>query len=319
LGLSICKNLIELMGGEISVTSKLDAGSTFSFYIKAPWTALESWQELPSLHDKKVFGVDDNSTNRKVLQGLLEWFGMSATLFSHPADLVDAYKPGVCDLIITDMSMPEMDGADLLDALRNQHRQLVPVVLLTSLDRGEVDWSEFSQVLRKPIRPTDLFNALIRAFDQTYTPTTTISADERIEELQDEAVLVAEDNVVNQTVARQILKKLGLQADIASDGAEAVRMLCDQKYRMVFMDVQMPNVDGLEATQIIRDIENVPQPYIVAMTANALAEDRDACFSAGMNDFVSKPVSIADVKSALLRAMDSGQLGSIRNTIARSD
>ncbi len=215
--------------------------------------------------------------------------------------------------------MPEMDGVDLLDALRNQHRQLVPVVLLTSLDRGEVDWSEFSQVLRKPIRPTDLFNALIRAFDQTYTPTTTISADERIEELQDEAVLVAEDNVVNQTVARQILKKLGLQADIASDGAEAVRMLCDQKYRMVFMDVQMPNVDGLEATQIIRDIENVPQPYIVAMTANALAEDRDACFSAGMNDFVSKPVSIADVKSALLRAMDSGQLGSIRNTIARSD
>jgi CheY-like chemotaxis protein len=217
------------------------------------------------------------------------------------------------------MSMPEMDGVDLLDALRNQHSQMVPVVLLTSLDRGEVDWSEFSQVLRKPIRPTDLFNALIRAFDQTYTPTTTISADERIEELQDEAVLVAEDNVVNQTVARQILKKLGLQADIASDGAEAVRMVCDQKYRMVFMDVQMPNVDGLEATQIIRDIDNVPQPYIVAMTANALAEDRDACFSAGMNDFVSKPVSIADVKSALLRAMDSGQLDSIRDSMARPD
>lgn len=319
LGLSICKNLIELMGGQISVTSKLDAGSTFSFYVNAPWTAIESWQELPSLHGKKVFGVDDNSTNRKVLQGLLEWFGMSATLFSHPADLLDAYKPGVCDLIVTDMSMPDMDGVDLLDALGNQHGELVPVVLLTSLDRGDVDWSQFTQVLRKPIRPTDLFNALVRAFDQTYSAPTTISADERIEDLQDEAVLVAEDNVVNQTVARQILKKLGLQADIASDGAEAVRMLCDQKYRMVFMDVQMPNVDGLEATQIIRDIENVPQPYIVAMTANALTEDREACFSAGMNDFVSKPVSIADVKGALLRALASGKLGSTRDSLTKSD
>ncbi|XOV82803.1 MAG: response regulator [bacterium] len=305
LGLSICKNLIEIMGGEISVTSKLDAGSTFSFYIHAPWTAVESWQELPRLHGKKVLGVDDNSTNRKVLQGLLEWFGMSATLFSHPSDLLDAYKPGCCDLVITDMSMPDMDGEDLLEALHSQHDELVPVVLLTSLDRGDVDWSQFTQVLRKPIRPTDLFNALLRAFDHTTAPVSHYSADERIAELQDIAVLVAEDNVVNQTVARQILKKLGLRADIASDGSEAVKMLCDRTYEIVLMDVQMPNIDGLEATQIIRGTEDLAQPYIIAMTANALAQDRESCLAAGMDDFISKPVSIADVKSALLRALEN--------------
>jgi signal transduction histidine kinase/DNA-binding response OmpR family regulator len=307
LGLSICKNLINIMGGEISVTSKLDAGSTFSFYINAPWTAAETWHELPRLQGKKVFGVDDNSTNRKVLQGLLEWFGMSATLFSHPSDLLDAYKPGSCDIIITDMSMPDMDGEDLLEALRNQHETLVPVVLLTSLDRGDVDWSQFTQVLRKPIRPTDLFNALLRSFDQNSAPANTYCADEGISELADVAVLVAEDNVVNQTVARQILKKLGLRADIASDGSEAVKMLCDQTYSIVFMDVQMPNVDGLEATQIIRGTEDLVQPYIIAMTANALSEDREACFAAGMDDFVSKPVSITDVKNVLLRALENNR------------
>ena len=319
LGLSICKNLIEIMGGEISVSSKLDAGSTFSFYISAPWTAIECWQQLPRLHGQRVLGVDDNSTNRKVLQGLLEWFGMSATLFSHPSDLLDAYKPGCCDLIITDMSMPDMDGEDLLEALRSQHEELVPVVLLTSLDRGDVDWSQFTQVLRKPIRPTDLFNALLRAFDDTAVPASAYSPDESIADLQDIAVLVAEDNVVNQTVARQILKKLGLRADIASDGSEAVKMLCDQTYSIVFMDVQMPNVDGLEATQIIRGTDDLTQPYIIAMTANALAEDRDACIAAGMNDFVSKPVSIADVKNALLRALERDGVSKMKRSPAISE
>ncbi|MCR9258748.1 MAG: response regulator [Pseudomonadaceae bacterium] len=319
LGLSICKNLINIMGGEISVTSKLDAGSTFSFYINAPWTAADTWHELPRLQDKRVFGVDDNSTNRKVLQGLLEWFGMSTTLFSHPSDLLDAYKPGICDLIITDMSMPDMDGEDLLEALSNQYEQLVPVVLLTSLDRGDVDWSQFTQVLRKPIRPTDLFNALLRSFGQNSAPVSTHSADEGITELTDVAVLVAEDNIVNQTVARQILKKLGIRADIASDGSEAVKMLCDQTYSIVFMDVQMPNVDGLEATQIIRGTEDLVQPYIIAMTANALSEDRDSCFAAGMDDFVSKPVSIADVKSALLRALESNRNRAGKQVSAISD
>jgi len=319
LGLSICKNLIGIMGGEISVASKLDAGSTFSFYINAPWTAAETWHELPRLQGKKVFGVDDNSTNRRVLQGLLEWFGMSTTLFSHPSDLLDAYKPGSCDLIITDMSMPDMDGEDLLEALRNQHKELVPVVLLTSLDRGDVDWSQFTQVLRKPIRPTDLFNALLRSFDQNLAPASTLCADEGITELTDVAVLVAEDNVVNQTVARQILKKLGLRADIASDGSEAVKMLCDQTYSIVFMDVQMPNVDGLEATQIIRDIEDLVQPYIIAMTANALSDDREACFAAGMDDFVSKPVSIADIKNALLRALENNRNDAGKQIPAISD
>ena len=308
LGLSICKNLIEIMGGEITVTSQINKGSIFKFYIQAPWAPMETWQELPSLHGKRVFGVDDNATNRKVLQGLLEWFGMSVTLVSHPGDLLDAYKPGVCDLIISDMSMPDLDGKDLLNALRERHSDLVPVILLTSLDRGDVDWSAFNQVLRKPLRPTDFYSALVRAFDEDAGRAEIVTADEHIQDLRDEAVLVAEDNVVNQTVARQILRKLGLRADIASDGAEAVKMLSDQKYRMVFMDVQMPNVDGLEATQLIRGNDDLPQPYIVAMTANALSEDREQCFSAGMDDFVAKPVSIADIKGALLRALESGQL-----------
>jgi signal transduction histidine kinase/DNA-binding response OmpR family regulator len=306
LGLSICKNLVELMGGTIGVTSQVNGGSTFSLHILAPWTAAESWTEKGSLQGKRVYAVDDNATNREVLRGLLEWFGMVVEMFSEPALLLEAYQPGVCDFVVTDMSMPELDGVDVLNRLQQLDAQLPPVLLLTSLDRGDVDWNRFTHVLRKPVRPTDLFNALRDAANPSFVKAESKPQNHQIEALEGEVVLVAEDNVVNQAVARQILKKLGLRADIASDGAEAVKMLSAQSYKLVFMDVQMPHIDGLEATQLIRGLEDLRQPYIVAMTANAMAEDREMCLSAGMDDFVAKPVSVSEIKAALVRALDHG-------------
>ena len=306
LGLSICKNLVELMGGTLSATSQVGVGSTFSLHISAPWSAAESWVEKGDLKNKRVYAVDDNATNREVLSGLLEWFGMTVEMFAEPASLLAAYQPGVCDFVVTDMSMPDLDGVDLLNKLQQLDAQHPPVLLLTSLDRGDVDWNRFTHVLRKPVRPTDLYNALCDAANPSFEKVEFKPQNHEIEALEGEVVLVAEDNVVNQAVARQILKKLGLRADIASDGAEAVKMLSTQPYKLVFMDVQMPHIDGLEATQLIRGLEDQRQPYIVAMTANALAEDREMCLSAGMNDFVAKPVSVSEVKAALVRALDHG-------------
>lgn len=302
LGLSISAHLVERMGGTIAVNSKPGEGSEFSFDMPAPWRPVAAWRERGDLSGKMVFAVDDNASNRAVLEGFLKWAGLQYRVFATPFELLEAYQPGGCDLIVTDMSMPKMDGLGMLHALKAKHSAVVPVVLLASLDRGNVDWSQFDQVLRKPVRPTELISGILSALESESERNDLASNNGGLREFESERVLLAEDNVVNQTVARKILGRLGLQVDVAEDGQQALDMLKETPYGLVFMDMQMPNVDGVEAAHRIRGGEVGSQPYIIALTANVMAEDRERCIEAGMNDFVGKPVKLGDLRAALSRA-----------------
>jgi CheY-like chemotaxis protein len=307
LGLSISRSLVELMGGEIRVRSVEGEGSVFGFHVDVERDEAKR-PELGDFAGKRAAIIDDNATNRRVLSGLVAAWSIDSETFDCPIDFLESCDAQTFDLVLTDMAMPEMDGVQLLSNLKARLRDGVPpTVLLTSLDRGEVDWSAFSAVLRKPIRPTDLHNAIASALGDARQPVRRPDQQplERFE-LRDQTVLLAEDNPVNQAVARKMLQKLGVRVNTAANGREAIEMMSHQRYAVVFMDVQMPEIDGLEATRLMRLHEDLPQPYIIAMTANAMAEDREACLESGMDDFVPKPIRIQDVQDALKRAVGAG-------------
>lgn len=309
LGLSISRSLVELMGGKIDVTSVEGQGSTFSFTIQADCLPAERRSDLPLLEGRYVVAIDDNQTNRNVMEGLLHWLGVEASIYSSGQELLASWdsNPRKPDVVITDMAMPDMDGVEITRLIHRDVSEEVPIILLTSLDRGDVDWSIFASVLRKPVRPSDLFFAIASALgDHKKEPMSQPKSRSAPDDLLGQSVLVAEDNVVNQTVARSMLKKLGMHADTAANGREAIEMMTQRDYALIFMDVQMPEIDGLEATRLIRLEEADPAPYIVAMTANARPEDRADCLDAGMNDFVGKPIRLEDVALALERAADAG-------------
>ncbi|MCR9277170.1 MAG: response regulator [Pseudomonadaceae bacterium] len=309
LGLSISRSLVELMGGQIDVSSVEGQGSTFEFTIQALCAPAEKRYDLPLLEGQYVVAIDDNDTNRNVLSGLLHWLGVESAIYASGGELLAAQKsnPRLPDIVITDMAMPDMDGVELTRRIHETISVDVPIILLTSLDRGDVDWNVFASVLRKPVRPSDLFFAIASALSEQKREKVSLPKPRSAPDgLLGQSVLVAEDNVVNQTVARSMLKKLGMHADTAANGREAIEMMTQREYALIFMDVQMPEIDGLEATRLIRLEEADPAPYIVAMTANARPEDRADCLDAGMNDFVGKPIRLEDVASALERAADAG-------------
>lgn len=306
LGLSISRSLVELMGGELEARSVFGKGSTFCFQIPLQLGVAPKVVPRSKLAKQVIYAVDDNATNRQVLAGQLAELGATAKLFDTPHALLAACKSGNPDLIIADMAMPDMDGLSMTQQLPVANRP--PVILLTSLDSQDVAREHFSAIARKPVRPSELQRCLDTAL-QLGSKSHLASSPAYMEPLKFESqfVLLAEDNQTNQIVAKQMLKKLGLGCDVASNGREAIEMLCKRPYSIVLMDVQMPELDGLEATRLIRADSQLDQPYILAMTANARAEDRASCLEAGMDDFVSKPVRLQDLRNALERAQSTAQ------------
>ena len=212
------------------------------------------------------------------------------------------------DLMIFDMLMPGMDGARLLRTLREDHNNLPLAILMISVGAADADMEIFDRVVRKPVRPSELKEVISSLLlktprvDVTKTPTNPFNT----ETFAGMNVLLAEDNLINRKVALHILEKLKIHADVAATGQEAVQMLSEQNYDLIFMDVQMPELDGLQATRIIRLTNDTKQPYIIAMTANAMVQDREDCLNAGMNDFVAKPITIESVRQALEQATGDG-------------
>ncbi len=322
LGLAISRRLVDAMGGGLRARSTEGTGSTFSFTVALPPGAHRSPRPRPvgELAGRRVLIVDDSATNRRILHLQLSGWGMTSAQASGSAEALELFQRNAFDLVILDMHMPYMDGEQLAREIRAlAGGGAVPLVMLTSLgSRPAVqDGVEFAAYLNKPIKAHLLRSVLEEALGRQAaalpaagsgepSASRPVPAQVRRElstapESSPLRLLLVEDNAVNQKVATLMLSSLGYRADVAANGVEALAALRRAPYDVVLMDVQMPEMDGLEATRRIRANQFLTrQPHIIAMTASVLTEDRRACAAAGMDDYLAKPVRIEDLENALL-------------------
>jgi signal transduction histidine kinase/CheY-like chemotaxis protein/ligand-binding sensor domain-containing protein len=303
LGLVISERLVKLMGGEVSVSSEEGVGTTFSFYVQSKVA-----KKFPCQYDdvfntdgnkgKKILVVDDNATHLSILKAQLNIWKLSPTLASSGKQALEILARGeTFHLIISDLKMPEMDGVVLATAIKAKQPQ-IPIILLSSIgDDSKLKYPHlFNSVLTKPIKQAQLYKLIQQELKH--------NGDQIPEEKNEQTVLsedfsrdyplsilIAEDNIINQKLAVRVLSKLGYEPQIANNGKEAIDMHAAKPFDVILMDILMPEMNGLQATKIIRETMSV-QPQIVAMTANALAEDRAVCMEAGMNDYISKPIKL---------------------------
>jgi signal transduction histidine kinase/DNA-binding response OmpR family regulator/HPt (histidine-containing phosphotransfer) domain-containing protein len=321
LGLVISKRLAELMGGAMWAESQPNVGSTFYFTIAAQAAPLKlKPYQQPPLHlltNKQVLIVDDNATNRRILFLQTQSWGMVPQVCESGEAALALIRtcPTPFDVALLDMQMPEIDGLELAKQIKAiPSSAALPLIMLTSLGQREVSKDfEFAAFLNKPVKASQLYNAIVAVFaelDQAKVVNTNTKAsnnnsafDSSLAHRYPMHILLAEDNSVNQKLALKMLERLGYRADVAANGREVLEALRRQHYDLVLMDVQMPEMDGLQASRLINQEWSVTErPRIAAMTANAMAGDREMCIEAGMDDYLSKPIQVRELRTALEQA-----------------
>ena len=313
LGLVISRKLIELMGGEITVESLPGKGTTFNFSIQTSAGKevhpVYEHTNLAAQEGKKILIVDDNATNRTILMHLLEQWKLVPIIAHSGAEAMSLLSEGrLPDLVITDMHMPGMDGVQLAKAIRKKWPAL-PMILLSSVgDECHKKYPKlFYSILTKPIKQQLLCKHIVaglRKEDKSQGHATQggeiLSAD--FAQRYPLHILVAEDNLINQTLIHQILMRMGYQPDLVENGQQTLEALTKKFYDIVLMDVHMPVMDGLEATRLIRGqapAQANGQPVIIALTANAMQGDQEECLDAGMDDYLSKPLKLEELVRTL--------------------
>ncbi|GEM_PF-1698861 len=313
LGLAISQRLSRMMGGDINVESKAGQGSTFTFSIVAnPAEDQEDRNEkkvLQLLRNKKVLLVDDNHTNLRVLLKQFSTWGFQAFSESEPRIALETLQKQDFDLLVTDFEMPNLDGLELSRKVKAKKPDL-PIVMLSSA-YPEIEAEEkaklFSYYVHKPVKYSQLFNAVAEIFKDSSKSMEQDLKSEAREKLASDLgtdfplrILLAEDNAVNQKLAALTLEKMGYQCDIAANGLEVLQALDRQDYDLIFMDIQMPEMDGIEAThKVIEKYGGDKRPTIIAMTANAMEGDREKFLEAGMDDYVTKPINLRIIQNML--------------------
>ncbi|MFJ4167880.1 response regulator [Paenarthrobacter sp. NPDC089714] len=318
LGLAISRKLTEAMGGDIGLDSRVGVGSKFWFVLDLPVGPVSpDTVALPaSLSGRKVLVVDDNATNRLVLENQLASWGMVPVAFPDARSALDEYHAAATahtpyDLAVVDMCMPDTDGLELARRIKAESNGTPSpgIILLTStmaVDKADLTSAGIREYLTKPVRSSEFYNRLLRLMATKTSPRT--AAEPTAPQVPVPTLprlgtlLVAEDNEVNQLVARGMANRLGYDVEIVDDGSQAVAATLTGKYAAVLMDCHMPVMDGFEATRTIRARDagayRIP---IIAMTAGALDEDRERCFAAGMDDYVSKPVDVDKLGAVLAK------------------
>jgi signal transduction histidine kinase/ligand-binding sensor domain-containing protein/CheY-like chemotaxis protein len=313
LGLVISHRLIQLMGGLIEVESKAGVGTTFCFTIKTQVSTEQPYTQSYKPIHKKILLVDDNVTNLTILKDQLKQWKCSASLAlsGHDALTVLAEQNDI-DLVIADMQVPDISGINLSKLIKERFPRL-PIILTSTLgDENKKKYPELiAAVLSKPIKQLHLFNSIQLALGMDQVQATETAA--HYAHLSHDfaatyplQILLAEDNPVNQKLAMRVLNKMGYKTvAVAQNGLETIEKLNAKFYDVVLMDMQMPLMDGLEATRMIRStIDAKQQPYIIAITANAMQSDRDLCLAAGMNEYISKPIKFELLMTELKKAFE---------------
>jgi CheY-like chemotaxis protein len=327
LGLAISRRLAESMGGTLTATSTGVAGEGSTFCLRLPARATRLPDAPPPAPERSIRGcrilvVDDNATNRRIITSFLERWGVDGEATASPREALEWVRGGKeFDAAVLDLLMPDLDGVELAEALRAlQPEHPIPVVILSSIGQHARTAANITTMLIKPVKPSALHDALADALagsrDEASTDepatdepatgqardaggTGPAAAGDRSTALR---ILLAEDNAVNQKLAIRLLERMGFAADVVGDGQAAVDAVETGAYDVVLMDVQMPELDGLEATRRIRARWPDRPIRIIGLTANAMAGDREACLAAGMDDYVSKPIRPEELERAIAKA-----------------